>query len=137
MSDQILRTRLIRLAHTNPDLRPHLLPLLKTGGSVRFQDISTATKEHGYAVSGTSKDVAYTFLTTFPRAVPQVAAKMRQILHNDPSLDIMMIYVKFAIKQMGLSDEYADVSEKMYGDGDAKRAAVAYLVEFGVPTITP
>ena len=28
MSDQILRSRLIRLAHTNPEMRPVLLPLL-------------------------------------------------------------------------------------------------------------
>lgn len=30
MSDSQLRSRLIRLAHTNPDLRPDLLPLLRT-----------------------------------------------------------------------------------------------------------
>ena len=33
MSDQTLRSKVIRLAHTNPELRPHLLPLLtKTAG---------------------------------------------------------------------------------------------------------
>lgn len=29
-----LRSKVIRLAHANPDLRPHLLPLLKTGGNM-------------------------------------------------------------------------------------------------------
>jgi hypothetical protein len=29
MSDQALRSKVIRLAHQNPGLRPHLLPLLK------------------------------------------------------------------------------------------------------------
>jgi hypothetical protein len=29
MSDQILRSKVIRLAHSNPELRPHLIPLLK------------------------------------------------------------------------------------------------------------
>jgi len=30
MSDKQLRSELVKLAHSNPDLRPHLLPLLKT-----------------------------------------------------------------------------------------------------------
>lgn len=29
MSERTLRTNLIRLAHSNPEMRPHLLPLLK------------------------------------------------------------------------------------------------------------
>ena len=29
MSDQALRSKIIRLAHQQPELRPHLLPLLK------------------------------------------------------------------------------------------------------------
>ena len=33
MSDTKLRSSIIRLAHTNPELRPHLLPLLKEAGS--------------------------------------------------------------------------------------------------------
>ena len=33
MSDTKLRSSIIRLASTNPELRPHLLPLLKEAGS--------------------------------------------------------------------------------------------------------
>lgn len=29
MSDQALRSKIIRLAHTNPELRPYLMPLVK------------------------------------------------------------------------------------------------------------
>lgn len=35
-SDTRLRTAIIRLAHANVGLRPHLLPLLKSGGLKRF-----------------------------------------------------------------------------------------------------
>ena len=35
MSDQALRSKIIRLAHQRPSLRPHLLPLLVTGGGLR------------------------------------------------------------------------------------------------------
>jgi len=31
MTDKNLRKELIKLAHSNPDLRPHLLPILKEG----------------------------------------------------------------------------------------------------------
>lgn len=34
MSDKALRTKLIRLANARPELREHLLPLLKTGAPV-------------------------------------------------------------------------------------------------------
>jgi hypothetical protein len=48
MPDQTLRTKLLRLAHENPDLRPHLLPLLKQSGKKQAAAISYANllKEH-------------------------------------------------------------------------------------------
>lgn len=48
-----LRSRLIRLASENPDLRPHILPILKEGGesdrvaSVK-RTVSTADTSAGY-----------------------------------------------------------------------------------------
>ena len=33
MNNQALRSKVIRLAHQNPELRPHLLPLLKEAAS--------------------------------------------------------------------------------------------------------
>jgi len=38
MSDQALRSSLIRLAHANPELRPHLLPLLKEAGCEKLPE---------------------------------------------------------------------------------------------------
>jgi hypothetical protein len=34
MSDAALRKQLIRLAHANPEIRPHILPLLREAGTV-------------------------------------------------------------------------------------------------------
>jgi len=36
MSDSLLRKQLIRLAHSKPELRGELLPLLKTGGGPKW-----------------------------------------------------------------------------------------------------
>lgn len=43
-----LRSRVIRLAHENPDLRPHLLPLLKEAGVLQdyARHARNALKEH-------------------------------------------------------------------------------------------
>jgi len=43
MSDHQLRKRLIRLAHSNPELRPDLLPLLKTGGKDKGPGVPDGT----------------------------------------------------------------------------------------------
>lgn len=40
MDDKTLRSGLIRLAHANPDMRPHLLPLLKEGMKVKKVPVS-------------------------------------------------------------------------------------------------
>lgn len=36
-----LRSKVIRLAHQQPELRPHLLPLLKRAGSVMFEELAS------------------------------------------------------------------------------------------------
>ncbi|NBQ99658.1 MAG: hypothetical protein EBT79_02405 [Actinobacteria bacterium] len=43
MSDT-LRSRLVRLAHANPDLRPHLLPILAGDGTITASSKRTAGK---------------------------------------------------------------------------------------------
>ena len=50
MSDQALRSKLIRLAHANPELRPQIMPLLgKTAGWSQF----------GLAKEGVNNALAY------------------------------------------------------------------------------
>lgn len=45
MSDQILRTKLIRLASEKPDLRPTLLPLLRQSArTIRMSDIDAVNE---------------------------------------------------------------------------------------------
>lgn len=42
MTDQDLRSKLVRLAHEKPELRPHLLPLLKEGSEGKTATMTTA-----------------------------------------------------------------------------------------------
>lgn len=43
-SDTQLRKAVIRLAHENPDLRPHLLPLVKEAGDLPMRHLSQMVK---------------------------------------------------------------------------------------------
>ncbi len=45
MSDETLRSKLIRLAHENPNLRPDLLPLLSKQGSEGSPEVMAALKD--------------------------------------------------------------------------------------------
>lgn len=45
MSDQALRSKIIRLAHTNPALRPHLLPLITKTAADEASKLETAKKD--------------------------------------------------------------------------------------------
>jgi len=48
MSDRMLRSRLVRLAHTNPDLRPHLLPLLVGREASLDGDLARFNQDYPY-----------------------------------------------------------------------------------------
>jgi hypothetical protein len=45
MSDKILRAKIIRLAHQNPELRKHLLPLVTKTGNLDRRDTENAIKD--------------------------------------------------------------------------------------------
>jgi len=45
MSDKKLRSQLIRLAHAKPELRPHLLPLLKKASHADVFDFAQAVRD--------------------------------------------------------------------------------------------
>ncbi len=58
MSDQALRSKLIRLAHNNPELRPHLMPLLgKTAGP--FESVDSSKSDYGVAKEAMNDAIAY------------------------------------------------------------------------------
>jgi hypothetical protein len=58
MSDQALRSKLIRLAHNNPELRPHLMPLLgKTAGP--FESVDSSKSDYGAAQRAMNDAIAY------------------------------------------------------------------------------
>lgn len=76
MSDTFLRKALIRLAHTNPELREHLLPLLRSSGVRRasFQGTQWNSPEAAYlggmrGAEGMNVDRA---LSSVPKAIAQV-----------------------------------------------------------------
>jgi len=43
--DKTLRSKLIRLAHARPDLRPHLLPLVASGRIEFYEDVARLKKQ--------------------------------------------------------------------------------------------
>lgn len=45
MSDQALRSKIIRLAHTNPELRSHLLPLITKTAADEASNLEAAKKD--------------------------------------------------------------------------------------------
>lgn len=55
--DKALRSKLIRLAATNPDLQPHLLPLLKEAGSDKVATNTIGTW-YGFTQEGIKKAIA-------------------------------------------------------------------------------
>lgn len=58
MSD--LRSKIIRLAHQNPELRPHLMPLLtKTAGPMVFESVDSSKSDYGAAKEAMNNAVAY------------------------------------------------------------------------------
>lgn len=60
MSDQALRSKIIRLAHTNPELRSHLMPLLtKTAGPMVFQSVDSSKSDYGAAQRAMNDAIAY------------------------------------------------------------------------------
>lgn len=60
MSDQALRSKIIRLAHTNPELRSHLMPLLtKTAGPMVFESVDSSKSDYGAAQRAMNDAIAY------------------------------------------------------------------------------
>jgi len=54
-----LRHRLIRLAHSNPEMRPHLLPLLKAAREERGSGGLIFSYTHGFSIRTTPTDPPY------------------------------------------------------------------------------
>lgn len=88
MSDQDLRNKLIRLAHSNPELRSDLLPLITQSASARTADVAifdsisgqlkggfTATGHLLFKVFATTRAVA----TTGDRLLPQHLCHMLDV----------------------------------------------------------
>ena len=60
MSDQALRSKIIRLAHQNPALRSHLMPLLtKTAGPMVFESVDSSKSDYGAAKEAMNDAIAY------------------------------------------------------------------------------
>ena len=55
-----LRSKIIRLAHQNPELRPHLLPLIaKTAGPIVFESVDSSKSDYGAAKEAMNDAEAY------------------------------------------------------------------------------
>ena len=61
MSEKELRAKVIRLAHSKPELREHLLPLVKSAGGASWLDYTTAWFESlgKQVVNLSAKQVTY------------------------------------------------------------------------------
>jgi len=55
MSAKTLRSKLIRLAHAKPELRPHLLPILKTAARPIYEIAREISKDWGSKVNYAAK----------------------------------------------------------------------------------
>lgn len=105
-----LRSSLIRLAHTNPDLRPHLLPLLKEAGCEKLpeggmRDNCEKKQEEGESKTAAGRNV---FLQDAADSMNNSWSYLLQALTEAQS-------AAKAIKQSGLMMDHSDVSD-LYDD---------------------
>ena len=74
-----LRSSLIRLAHTNPDLRPHLLPLLKEAGCEKLPEGGMRDNCEKKQEEGESKTAAAKAVLTRPEVVKFLITELKKI----------------------------------------------------------
>lgn len=101
-----LRSSLIRLAHTNPDLRPHLLPLLKEAGCEKLpeggmRDNCEKKQEEGESKTAAGRNV---FLQDAADSMNNSWGHLNDALNDAQN-------AASTLKQSGLMRDHSDVED--------------------------
>lgn len=128
-----LRTKVIRLAHANPELRPHLLPLLKSAGDVIPFAGRAPRNPHTVTLAG-DKYVLSTHsggLMGDLTELPEEAEEGARVIYVRPEDPWKYLWAYDTDRQVLAMWRVSDGSEKEYGSAKSQTGLIVKLDKKG------
>lgn len=110
MSDSLLRSRLIRLAHSQPALRPALLPLLKTASPVELREVAAGLRSKGLTViEGVRNGTRFLVVLEGARKASAALQKMFPVVSKGSERDMLVFEAAQPVRP---DDGYMSIDEE-------------------------